>query len=92
MMFTRPDCWSEPFRDRLQRSGPRRQYDGNRPQISGRINAAGWMLGGATLVSMMKSTHLRDRHDTTSVWWLDAAPLGRILFQTQVRTAPMIVI
>jgi hypothetical protein len=47
------------------------------------------MLGGATLVAMMKSTHLRDRHDTTSVWWLDAAPLGRILFQTQVRTAPM---
>jgi len=47
--------------------------------------------GGATLVPMMESAHLRSCDDPPSLRWLDGAWLWRVLVQAQVRPTPMII-
>jgi hypothetical protein len=49
------------------------------------------ILSGATLVAMMESAYVRDRDDPSRIRWMDWAWLGRVLPQTQVCRAPMIV-
>ena len=49
-------------------------------------------LSGATFVAMMQSPDLGDRDNLTGIRWLDRTFVRRVLFETQMRAGPMIII
>jgi len=60
---------------------------------SGKDEYSKWRrLGGASLVTMMESTDLRNRNDTPGFGRLDGPRLRRVLLQSQVCPGSMIVV
>ena len=49
-------------------------------------------LSGATCVAMMQSADLGDRHYLSGIRRLDQSSVRRVLFETQVRAAPMVIL